>query len=70
MSMAAKSGDLVDVMAEANLQLDGQVELPTQGVKDLQEPEEEESSPSHLPLWSPAQRLPSGHPNMKYCLEI
>ena len=24
----------------------------------------------HLPSSSPAQRLPSGHPNMKYCLEI
>ena len=34
------------------------------------EPEEEDSSPSHLPSWSPAWRPPSGHPNAKYCLEI
>ena len=46
------------------------MEEPTQGVKDLWESEEEDSSPSHSPLWSPAQRPPSGHPNMKYCLEI
>ena len=31
MSMAAKSSDLVDKMSEANLQADGQVEVPTQG---------------------------------------
>ena len=28
------------------------------------------SSPSHLPSWSPARRLPSGHPNTRYCLKI
>ena len=70
MSMAAKSSDLVDKMPGANLQVDGHVEVPTQGTKDLQEWEEEDSSPSHLPSWSPAWRLPSGHPNMKYCLEV
>ena len=68
--MAAKSSSLVDKMSGANLQADGQVEVPTPDMEDLQEPEEEDSSPSHLPSWSPAQRLPSGYPNMKYCLEI
>ena len=70
MSMAAKSSDLVDKMPGANLQVDGHVEVPTQSVKDLWEPEEEDSSPSHSQSWSPAQRLLSGCPNMKYCLEI
>ena len=70
MSMAAKLSDLVDKTSGPNLQADGQVELPTQGAKDLWEPEEEDSSPSHLPSWSPGQRLLSGCPNMKYCLGI
>ena len=68
--MAAKSSDLVDKMSEANLQADGQAEKPAQGVADLQETEEEDSSPLCLPTWSPAQRLPLGHLNMKHCLEI
>ena len=70
MSMAAKSSDLVDKMSGANLQVDGHMEVPTQGAKDLQEPEEDDSFPSSLPSWSPAQRLPSGHPDMKHCSEI
>ena len=70
MSMAAKLSDLVDKMSEANLQVDVQLEVPTQGAKDLWETEEEDSSPSHSLTWSPAQRPPSGCPNMKYCLEI
>ena len=53
MSMAAKSSDLVDKMSGANLQANGQMEVPTQDVKDLWGPEEEDSSPSHLPSWSP-----------------
>ena len=28
------------------------------------------SSPSHLPSWYPARRLPSNHPNTTHCLEI
>ena len=36
MSMAAKSSDLVDKTSEANFQVDGQAEVPTQGTKDLQ----------------------------------
>ena len=68
--MAAKSSDLVGKTSGPNLQTDGHMDVPTQSAKDPQEPEEEDSSPSHLPSWSPAQRLPSSHPNMKYCLEI
>ena len=68
--MATRSSDLAEEMSVASLQADGQVEEPTQGVKDLQVLEEDDSSPSHSPLWSPARRLPSGCPNMKYCLEI
>ena len=70
MSMTAKSSNLVDKMSGANLQVDGHAEVPTQGAKDLWEPEEEDSSPSNLPSWSPALRLPSSHLNTKYCLEI
>ena len=70
MSMAAKSSNLADKMSGANLQAEGQMEVPTQGAKDLQGSEEEDSSPSHLPSWSPAQRPLSGHPNVRYCLEI
>ena len=68
--MAATLSDLVDKMPGANLQVDGHMEVPTQGAKDLWEPEEEDSSPSCLLYLSPAQRLLSSHPNMKYCLEI
>ena len=67
--MAAKSSDSVDKMSEANLQADGQVEKPAQGAADLWEMEED-SSPLCLPMWSPVQRLPLGHLNMKHCLEI
>ena len=70
MSMAAKLSDLVDKMSGANLQADGHMEVPTQSVKDPQEPEEEDSSPSCSLSWSPARRPLSGCPNMKYCLEI
>ena len=68
--MAAKLSDLANKMSGANLQMDGHVEVPTEIAKDPWVPEEEDSSPSHLPSWSPAQRLPSSCPNMKYCLEI
>ena len=70
MSMAAKLSNLVYKMSGANIQADDHVEVPTQSVKDLWEPQEEDSSPSHLPFWSPAWRPLSGCPNMKYCLEI
>ena len=68
-SMAAKLSDLVDKTSRANLQADGHVEVPTKSAKDLWEPEEEDSSPSHSQSWSPAWRLLSSYPNMKYCLE-
>ena len=51
--MAAKLSNLVDKMSEANLQADGQAEKPAQGAADLWEMEEEDSSPLHLPMWSP-----------------
>ena len=70
MSMASKSSDLANKMSGATLQMDGHAEVLTQIAKDPQDPEEEDSSPSHLLSWSPAQRLPSNHSNMKYCLEI
>ena len=68
--MTAKSSDLVDKMSGANLQVDGHMEVPTQGAKDPWEPEKEDSSPTNFPSLSPAQRLPSSCPNTRYCLEI
>ena len=68
--MAAKLSGLVDKMSEANLQADDQTEKPAPGVADLQEMEEEDSSPLHLPMWSPVQRPLLGLLNMKHCLEI
>ena len=70
MSMAAKSSDLAEEMSGASLQVNGQTEGPTQDAKDLWESEEDDSSSSHFLFCSPAQRLLSGHPNTKYCLEI
>ena len=70
MSMAAKLSDLVDKMSGANLQTDGHTDVPTQSAKYPWEPEEEDSSPSCSLSWFLAWRLPSSHPNMKYCLEI
>ena len=64
--MAAKLSDLVDEISGANLHMN----VPTQCVKDPQELEAGDSSPSHLPSWSPVWRLPSSCPNTKYCLEI
>ena len=68
--MAAKLSDSGDKMSEANLQAEGQMEKPAHGAADQQETEEEDSSPHHLLAWSPVHRLPSGHFNMKHCLEI
>ena len=68
--MAASLSNLVDKMSGTNLQADGHTEVPNQTAKDLWEPEEKDSSSSHLLSWSPAQRPLSGHPNTKYCLEI
>ena len=68
--MAAKSSDLIDKMSEANLQVDGQTEKPAQGVADVWEMEEEDSSPLPSPTWFPVQRPLLGHLNTKHCLEI
>ena len=68
--MAAKLSNLSDKLSEANLQVDGQVEKPAHGAADQWETEEEDSSPHNLPMWSPIQRLPLGHLNMKHCLEM
>ena len=60
--MAVKLGDLADRMSGANLQVDGHMEVPTQGTKDLQGLEEADSSSSHLLSWSPAWRPLSATP--------
>ena len=70
MSMAAKSSDLGDRTSGANLHMEGHVDVPSQSAEDQWELEALDSSHSHLPSWSPARRLPSGHPNTKYCLKI
>ena len=70
MSMAAKLSDLGNRTSRANLQIEGHADMPSQSAKDLQESEALDSSPSHLPSWSPARRLPSSHPNTRHCLEI
>ena len=70
MSMAAKSSDLADETSGANLQMEGHVDVLTQSVKDLWEPEASDNSPSHSPSWSLAWRPLSSYPNTKYCLEI
>ena len=54
MSMAAKLSDLAKETSGASLQTNGQMEGPTQGAKDLWESEEDNSSPPHSLLWSPA----------------
>ena len=43
MSIAAKSSDLAEEMPGASLQVDGQMEEPTQSAKDLWESEEDDS---------------------------
>ena len=68
--MAAKTSDSSDNMSEANFQVDGLVEKPAQGGADWQEMEGEDSSLHNSPMWSPVQRLPTGHLNTNYCLEI
>ena len=68
--MAVKSNDLEDRMSGANLQMEGHVDVPSWGVKDLEELGALSSSPSHSPSWSPARKLPLSHPNTKHWLEI
>ena len=50
--------------------MEGHMDMPSQSAEDQWELEALDSSPSHLPSWSPARRSPSGHPNTKYCLQI
>ena len=69
-SLAAKSCNLVDETSGANLQTEGQVDVPPQSAKDLWESEALDTSPSHSPSWSLARRPPSSCPNAKHCLEI
>ena len=57
-------------MTEANLQADRLVEGPAQRAVDWQEMDEEDSSPQNLLMWSPVQRLLTGHLNTNYCLSI
>ena len=68
--MADKMSDGGDNMSETNLQADGLVDRLAQGAADQQETDEEDSSPHNSPTWSPVQKLPAGHLNMNYCLEI
>ena len=68
--MAVKSSNLGDRMSGANLQMEGQVDVPSQSVEDQWESGVSGSSPSHSLSWSPARWPPSGHPNTRYCLEI
>ena len=65
MSMTAKLSDLVDEISGANLQMEDHADVLTQSAKNLWEPEASDSSPSHLPSWSLAQRPLSCHPNTK-----
>ena len=69
-SMAAKLSNLVDETSEANLQMEGHSDMPSQSTKDLWELEASGSSPSSLPSWSPANWLLYSCPNTKHCLEI
>ena len=68
--MAAKLSDLVDEMSGVYLQNEGHADVPPQSAKDLWKPEALDSSPFHLPSWSPAWRLPFSCPDTKHCLEI
>ena len=70
MSMAAKSSNQGNKASGAILQIEGYVDVPSQSAKDLQELEALGSSPSHLPSWSLARRLPSSHPNIRHSLGI
>ena len=70
MSMAAKSSKLEDRMSEANLQMEGHVDMPSQSAKDPGEWGALGSSPSHSQSWSLARRPLSSHPNTRHCLEI
>ena len=57
-SMATRSSDLEDQLSGANLQMEGHTDMPSQSQKDPEETGVLGSSPSCLPSWSPARRLP------------
>ena len=46
------------------------MERQAQGAADQWEIEQEDSSTHNSLTWSPVHRLPAGHLNMNYCLEI
>ena len=70
MSMATKLSNLGNRMSGANLHMEGHADVPPQSAKDLWELEALGSSPSHLPLWSPARRPLASCPYIRHCLEI
>ena len=50
--------------------MEGHEDVLAQSAMNLWELEALDSPPSHFPSWSLAQRLLSGCPNTKYCLDI
>ena len=69
-SMTDKMSNRGDNMTEANLQANGLREEPAQRTAEGWKMEEEDSSPHNSPMWSPVQRLHTGHLNTNYCLLI
>ena len=57
-------------MSEANLQVEGHADVPSQSAKDPRVSGALDSSPSHSPSWSLARRPPSNCCNARHCLEI
>ena len=70
MSLAAKLSNLGDRTSGANLHMEGHADVPSQSAEDQWESEAMGSSPSCFPSWYLARRLPSDHPNARYCLKI
>ena len=68
--MATRSSNLEDWTSGANLQMEGHMDMPSQGQKDPKETGALDSSPSHSPSCSLARRLPPNCPNTRYCLGI
>ena len=70
MSMATRSSNLEDQASGASPQMEGHMDVQPQSQQGTEEMGVLGSSPSPLPSWSPARRLPPSHPNTKYCLGI
>ena len=70
MLMAAKLSNLGNRTSRDNPQMEGHVDMSSKSAKDPWELEALGNSPSCLPSWSPARRLPSSCPYTKHCLEI